>query len=53
MVVTSEACRHNAGSMDDTPVQSRHKSVQGGRGGKGLVSGRQKVTKHKGPDLAS
>ena len=27
--------------------------MQGGRGGKGLASERQKVTKHKGPDLAS
>ena len=26
---------------------------QGGRGGKDLASERQKVTKHKGPDLAS
>ena len=27
--------------------------MQGGRGGKDLASERQKVTKHKGPDLAS
>ena len=36
-----------------TPVQSGCVGVQGGRGGKGLASERQKATKHRGPGLAS